>query len=315
MADPDNWSATDGAEFFAIDTKFPLAFGSFNIAPGFFFAYEDIRYGGIFDPLGFVTRDPMWMSPGTIPDDITLWWFGANFDGGVGPFKYQFDFIYNGGEITDTFATPLDIDVSGWLVNGSLSFMFKKFEIGMGGKYITGEDYDDWDTSETFYLPGDRNWTSTGYASESIAVSGDFIIVDNGWFTRGPGWPGMGLLDGPSVYWPGMWNVRMFAYYQATDWMRIGAQVGYIGDNVAGTRVLVSANEPVIAGGDAIGNDLDDDHGIGWEFDFGVNLQLYKNLALETGFGYLLAQKALSQAGGVKPDNPWALQSRLMYFF
>jgi hypothetical protein len=101
----------------------------------------------------------------------------------------------------------------------------------------------------------------------------------------------------------------MFVYYQATDWLRLGAQFGYIGDTVSGYNTYVGS------GGDAIGNDQDDDDSIGWEFDFGVNIQLYKNLAWETGFGYLLAHKALSQAGGFAPEDPWALQSRLMYFF
>jgi hypothetical protein len=308
MADPSTLSAVEGAEFYAIDTKMPLSFGSVNIAPGVFFAYEDIRATAL-DPLGGFAQDPMWML--TWPEDTTLWWLGVNFDGGVGPVKYQFDFIYNGGEITDWLAPVWDLDVSSWLVSGQVSFVFKKFEVGVAGKYITGEDHSGVPagTSTTFYLPGERNWTPTGYASEALAVSGDFIVFDNGWFTNGPGWPGMGLIDGPSCYWPGIWNARMFVYYQATDWLRLGAQFGYIGDTVSGFNTVTGY------GGDAIGNDADDDDSIGWEFDFGVNLQLYKNLALETGFGYLIAHKALSQAGGYAPEDPWALQSRLMYFF
>jgi hypothetical protein len=299
LADPNTLAATDGAEFYAIDTKMPLSFGSVNIAPGVFFALQDTRYSTApFDPV-LSCYDPIIGGP---MDDMTLWWIGANFDGGVGPVKYQFDFIYNGGSL-DLIGPP-DVTVSAWLINGMVSFVFKKLEVGVAGKYISGEDAGD-GTSETFRLPGDSNASATGYASETPAASGDYIVWDNGWFTVGPGWPGMGLIDGPAPMWPGYWTVRMFTYFQATDWLKVGAQFGYIGDTTHGNGYSI----------DAIGTDANDDSQIGWEFDFGVNLQLYKNLALETGFGYLMAGKALSMAGGFAPADPWALQSRLMYFF
>jgi len=61
--------------------------------------------------------------------------------------------------------------------------------------------------------------------------------------------------------------------------------------------------------------DADDDSGIGWEMDFGVNLQIYKNLSFNGAFGYLFAQKALSMAGGVAPADPWAFAGTLFYTF
>lgn len=281
MADPDAWSASGGAEFYAVDAKIPLSFDSVNIAPGVFFAYQNQRYNATLDP-----------------DARNLWWLGINVDGGIGPVKMQVDFIYNDGTLENT--TIADQDYGSWLLNGQVSFVWQKLEVGIGGKYIEGEDNNSNDI-ETFQLPGDNAASNIGMASEAPAISGDFIVFDNGWFTVGPGWPGMGLIDGPSTSWYGYWDVRAFVYYQIIDWLKVGAQVGYIGDTVDN--------------GDCIGTDADDDDSIGWEMDFGVNVQIYKNLALETGFGYLFANKALSLAGGVKPDDPWALQSRLMYFF
>jgi hypothetical protein len=276
MSDPDTWFAGDGAEFYAVDSKIPLSFGSVNIAPGVFFAYQNIRYSATANP-----------------DDQALWWLGVNADGKIGPVNMQVDFIYNGGTLHNE--TIDDVSYSSWLIGGQLSYVMKKLEVGIGGRYIKGEDTDT-NTIEQFQLPGGPN-----FASEARPISGEFIVFDNGWFTFGPGWPGLGLIDGPATNWPGYWDVRAFAYYQVTDWLKVGAQLGYIGDTVSGA--------------DAIGTDGDDDNNIGWEMDFGVNVQIYKNLALETGFGYLFAGKALSLDTGYAPQDPWGLQARLMYYF
>ena len=282
IADPSATEAVAGAEFYAIDTKIPLSFGNVNIAPGVFFAYQNQRYLG------------------HNPDAKNIWWLGINADGGVGPVKMQVDFIYNGGKIT--YDAVDDFSIGSWLLNGQVSFVWQKLEVGVGAKYVKGEDDESYDI-ETFQLPG-----SGTYGSESMAVSGDFVVFDNGWMMPGPGWPAnIGLIDGPSTIWFGYWDVRMFAYYQLFDWLKVGAQLGYIGDTVSGVVAGV--------GGDAIGTDADNDSSIGWEMDFGVNIQIYKNLALHTAFGYLFGGKALSLAGGVEPEDPWGWQSRLMYFF
>jgi hypothetical protein len=286
LLDPSTISASGGAEFYAVDAKIPLSFGkSVNIAPGMFFAFQNNRVdnGAALDP-----------------DAQQLWWLGVNLDGKIGPINTQVDFIYNGGTLKNE--TVDNLDYASWLISGSLSYVFKKLEFGVGAKYVKGDNTST-DTIETFQLPG----TYANYGSESMAISGDFIVFDHGWMQPGPGWPGAGLIDGPSTFWFGYWDVRAFAYYQVLDWLKVGAQLGYIGDTVSGDGTYGIQ--------DAIGNDGQDDSGIGWEMDFGVNVDIYKNLSLQTGFGYLFAQKALSQAGGVAPNDPWALTSRLMYFF
>lgn len=279
LIDASATEATTGAEFYAIDTKIPLSFDSVNIAPGIFFAYQTQRWA---------------LAASNDPNAQKLWWLGVNVDGGIGPVKMQVDFIYNGGTLENT--TIADQKYGSWLINGVVSFVWQKLEVGVGGKYIKGEDVNSNDI-ESFQLPG-----SGTYNSESMAVSGDFVVFDNGWMMPGPGWPAnIGLIDGPGNFWFGYWTLRGFAYFQVVDWLKVGAQVGYIGDTVKN--------------GDCIGTDADDDSSIGWEMDFGVNVQIYKNLALHTAFGYLFANKALSQAGGIKPASPWGWQSRLMYMF
>jgi hypothetical protein len=287
LIDASATDAVNGAEFYAVDAKIPLSLGSVNIAPGMFFAYQNQRWA-----IATAATDD--------PDAQSLWWLGVNVDGGIGPVKMQVDFIYNGGELEN--ATIGDQNYGSWLIDGMLSFVWQKLEVGVGGRYTKGENVET-NNIESFQLPG-----SGTYNSESMAVSGDFVVFDNGWMMPGPGWPAnIGLIDGPGNFWFGYWDIRGFVYYNIFDWMKVGAQVGYIGDTVSGVAAGV--------GGDAIGSDADDDASIGWEMDFGVNVQIYKNLALHTAFGYLFAGKALSQAGGVEPADPWGWQSRLMYFF
>jgi hypothetical protein len=279
LLEPSAVCASGAAELFAIDTKIPLSLGGLNVAPGVVFVWQNERLDG-YDP-----------------DARDLWWIGFNLDGGMPPVGFQFDFFYNGG--TEKYDNQVDIDYGSYLVNGQVSAIFKKLEVGIAGKYVRGEDFDSANDYETFQLPGTAN-----YGSEAMAISGDFVVFDHGWMMPGPGWAGTGLIDGPSTFWFGYWDVRMFAYYQLLEWLKLGAQVGYIGDTCSGGYP-----------GDTIGTDADDDDSIGWEFDFGFNVQIYKNLSLQTAFGYLVAHKALSQAGGVKPDDPWSLSSRLMYTF
>jgi hypothetical protein len=279
IRDPSATEATSSAEFYAIDAKLPLAFDSVNIAPGIFFAFQNQRWA-------LVTSND--------PDAAKKYWLGINVDGGIGPVKMQVDFIYNFGTLENR--TIADQNYNSFLINGVFSFVWQKLEVGVAGLYVKGEN-DATNTIESFQLPG-----SGTYGSESMAVNADFVVFNNGWMMPGPGWPAnVGLIDGPSTFWFGYWDIRGFVYFQALDWLKIGAQVGYIGDTVSG--------------GDAIGTDADDDGNIGWEMDFGVNVQIYKNLALHSAFGYLFAGKALSQAGGVKPSDPWGWQTRLMYMF
>jgi hypothetical protein len=246
------------------------------VTPGAYFFYQNTR------------------AVGPNPDDTDLWWIGGYIDGKVGPVTGSFDFIYNGGQIDNR--TIADVDVDSWLVRGVVSFVWNKLEVGVGGMYVEGEDTDTTD-SEQFNYP-------TG----SLVRFGntDTQVFGGGWMDTGP-WLHPYLIQVPPIaalsFWPGFWNVRGFVYYQLLDWLKVGGQVAYIGDTMSG------------AGNDVLGTDADDDHSIGWEFAIGTNVNIYKNLTLNTTFGYLMAGKAMSQAGGVEPQDPWMFATRLMYAF
>jgi hypothetical protein len=125
--------------------------------------------------------------------------------------------------------------------------------------------------------------------------------------------PGPSMADYPRLYSPGFWDVRGFAYYNIFDWMKVGVNIGYIGDTVSGAGLY---GQPQ----DAVGTDGNNDDSIGWEFDVGLGLKIYKNLSLNSGFGYLVAHKALSLFGdgrgpNGRPQDPWVIKSLLMYTF
>jgi hypothetical protein len=272
--DPDDCECFDGAEFYAIDMSLPVG----PVTPGMFFTYNNVR-----------------SSTGVV-DSQQLWWIGGYVDGMVGPIKAGLDFIYSGGEV-DNRAPTRDQDVGSWLLRGVVSFVWNKLEVGVGGMYVQGEDQDSNDI-ETFQLP--RNF------SETRPINGDLMVFNDGWMGSS-GWHRPGLITGPGTNWPGFWNVRGFVYYQVLDWLKVGAQLAYIGDTQEGTAGT--------AGIDALGTDNDDDDSIGWEMAFGTNVNIYKNLSLNTAFGYLIAHKALSLTGGEEPHDPWVLASVLRYSF
>jgi hypothetical protein len=275
--DADDYEAVTGSEIYGFDVNVPIG----PVTPGAFFLYEDVRVEG------------------PDPDDTSLWWIGGYIDGMVGPVRGSLDFIYSGGQVDNRVAADQDID--SWLIRGEFAFIWNKLEVGVGGWYVEGEDTDTTD-SETFQLP-------RGF-SETRPINGDFMVFNDGWMGSS-GWHRPGIITGPAINWPGFWSVRGFVYYQIVDWFRVGGQVAYIGDTHSGAADTGAYPNTI----DALGSDADDDESIGWEFAVGTNVTIYKNLSLNTAFGYLMAGKALSIGTGVEPDDPWIIASRLMYVF
>jgi hypothetical protein len=281
--DINDYTAVDNGEFYALDMSVPIA----TVKPGAFFAYENLRAGG------------------PNPDDTQLWWIGAYLTGmvPVGNINLQptFDFIYSGGVVhNDTIA---DVNYGSFVVRGTLAAVMDKLEIGLGGMYVEGEDASTTD-SERFQLP--RQFSEADY------LSGETVIWNGSWgdtLANGLRGPAMSF-QYTSIL--GYWYVRGYAWYAFTNWLKVGGQVAFIGDTEKHQDCInaLSSTNGVNSNGDA-----DDDHNIGWEFDAGVQLKLYKNLKLNTVFGYLFAQKALSLGGGVEPEDPWLLRTILIYTF
>jgi hypothetical protein len=282
--DQNDYTAVDNGEFYAIDMSVPIA----SVKPGAFFAYENIRAGG------------------PNPDDTQLWWLGAYVTGliPVGNINLQptLDFIYSGGTIHND--TSADVGYGSFVVRGTLAAVMDKLEIGLGGMYVKGEDADPTSTdSERFQLP--RGFSEANY------LSGETVIWNGSWGdTLANG------LRGPAMSYQytsilGYWYVRGYAWYAITNWLKVGGQVAFIGD----TEKHQDCIDTLSATSTSTNGDADDDHNIGWEFDTGIQLKLYKNLKLNTVFGYLFAQKGLSLGGGVEPQDPWLLRTILIYSF
>lgn len=230
--------------------------------------------GNDFDDSGNKTGEP------------ELHWIGAFADGKVNNVNLTLDFIYNFGD--DDYG---DIDYSGYYFRGVASYLYDKFEFGLGGHYASELDETDTDDYKGFKYPK---------KSEAFAINNDSVIF-GGWFI---GFSNMGDLSALApnfdMTWPlDTWGVRGFVHYQAYDWLKLGAQIAYWGDNVEN--------------GDKFGEDVKDDDEIGWEFDIGAKVKLYKNLTWGLAFGYLAAGDALDQDGGI--DDPYAIVSSLVYTF
>ncbi|MCJ7663640.1 MAG: hypothetical protein MUO24_05305 [Desulfobacterales bacterium] len=308
--DRDIYTACENAELYAIEVSLPVG----TLKPGAYFAYQDISQSGTPAPVAPLTAPPASVNP----DDTKLYWIGAYMTGliPVGDLNLQptLDFIYSGGKQLNT-APTVDKDYGSWLFRGTLGVVWNNLEVGVGGMYVTGEDDETPNDIERFQLP--RNF------SESNVLGGETLIWTGGWgdtLANGMKPPNMAFnLQG--IY--GFWYLRGYAWYAITNWLKVGAQLAYIGDteeqrDCMGPTGLSYANGTGLSTDEnsLLQNaDADDDHGIGWEFDAGVQLTLYRNLKLNTAFGYLFAQKALSLAGGVAPNDPWLLRTVLMYSF
>jgi hypothetical protein len=132
----------------------------------------------------------------------------------------------------------------------------------------------------------------------------------------------------------GTWFAKLYASMKLAPWYKLTVQGLYIGDTTTngdtfGNSVKYLQTKVTPTGGPAP-TMLRDNNNIGWEFDLLNEIQIYNNLRLFVGGGYLFAGDALdvstghnstfpSIAGSVpgnrKADNPWAVRTRLMYTF
>ena len=160
---------------------------------------------------------------------------------------------------------------------------------------------------------------------DSGGCNDDILILMGDWFgtggmTTGPSFVGStgqyGGLSAPltGAQFGGFWYVRAFANYQLFKWLKIGAQIAYIGDTTEDGDTFGTARVAPFGA-----TNLEDNDEIGWEFDIGASIKIYKNLTYNLAFGYLIAGNALDQWDGVlsntSPTDPWAFITRLEYKF
>lgn len=284
----------DDRDIYALDVNLPAG----PVKVGSYFLWDEVR---------------QWP---TSADDGHLWWWGAYSDGKIGPVKYNLDFAYNGGSI-EYAATP-DVDYEGWVMRAVATYALNRFTFGAGGWYGSGDDVNTNDY-EGFALP-------EGRSEAPGAANDDILILMGDWFGTGsmstaPSFVGSnGRYGGTSApatgsQFGGFWYVRAFADYMLFDWLKLGAQVAYIGDTTEHGDTFGTARTAPFGS-----TNLKDHSEIGWEFDIGANITIYKNLTYNLAFGYLIAGSALDQwdAGSstnVGPQDPWAFITRLAYIF
>ena len=290
---------------------------------GLFGAYEDFRQVAVSNiPVPLVPvpiqwwNQAIWLTPNGDLGDLHMWWVGAYVDGKIGPVKVSFDFVYDGGKFDsdDTTVAP-DVKFSGWMIRPVVSYTWNNFTFGLGGFYASGNDWDDMSTDPTSI---EANAYVTPYGSMAFALSSDLLVLQGGWNNK------MKLNDqfspiGGIASLGGYWFVRPFIDWQALDWLKLRFQFAYIGDTSDDMDTFTVQL-------DSLGN-VEDHDDIGWEFDLGAVINVYKNLTLNLGFGYLVAGDALNELwlttdssgravnDNVSVDDPWTVFAELVYTF
>ena len=273
----------DDQDFYGVD----VTVSGGGIAGGIIYAYQARRqfYDGV---APFFEGDSM------------MWWIGPHLDVNIGGFAGQADLIWSLGDEDDQSPANADISHSGWILRGELSYTMNKFRFGVGGLYGSGDDPTTLLDDEGYRVPVN---------SECAAHNDDFLVLMGDWGLNQPyGVNNVGGLFKPrSDVGAGVWYVRAFADYQLLSWLKVMGNVGYIGDTVDnGDRFNMAG----------VSGDLDDDDGIGWEFDVGVAINIYKELSLNSAFGYLIGGKALvGMVNGDRAQDPWMWATTLTYTF
>lgn len=241
----------------------------------------------------------------------TIWWFGLYSDGKVGPLNYSFDAVLNTGRekvkaIADDWTDSWKTKYNGWMARAELVYPYDRYRFGLGGVYVSGQDYNKENKVTDFVNP---------FGSQVWGPAGDSLVVISGW-NAGPGPVGdVGIFGGPlgsaqvsalklaEQGWPGIWGVRLFADYKVVDWLTLLAQVSYWGDTAKH--------------GDTFEGPGKDESSIGFEVDLGAAVNIYKNLTLRSAFGYLFKGSALDmkEVRGKKIDDPYAFIVTLFYTF
>ncbi len=268
-----------------------------------------------------------------------------------------------------------NVKYEGWATRLKADFPWEKFNFGMVGMYATGPDARR--TSQTG-LPGSTvgsglpgvvpgpgfqlatsvqpngatNLTRrvTGYVvppgSEQGPSTGESMVV----YSMEPGATGGYGIANNANYgglsrggFGGTWFAKLYASMKLAPWYKLTLQGLYIGDTTKNGDTFGNSVKyiqcPITSNGGTAPMMLRDNNNIGWEFDILNEIQIYNNLRLFVGGGYLFAGDALDVAmqhrGGIpgapgsdntgmlpgtivgnrRADNPWAVRTRLMYTF
>ncbi len=248
-------------------------------------------------------------------------WLGTYLDGKIGPVDMNFDLVMDTGKIeAKQSIAHEDVKYQGWAGRLKIDYPWEKFNFGVAARYASGSDQKK--TSNTG-LPG----TTTPFGTPSSRVSGYVVQVsseghpfgDSLLLSGDPIWNGfMGLtvLNYSQLHRGtigGTWTLKTYGSVKAASWYKVTLAGIYIGDTTRNGNTMGNAR--------MTGTSLPrDDKTIGFELDLINEIQIYKNLQWNIGFGYMFAGKALDYFSLAKSKNidgkdPWAFVTRLTYSF
>ena len=260
--------------------------------------------------------------------DADMWWLGLYTDGKIGPVLLNLDFVLDTGKVERRNSTALkDVDYTGWAFRAKANVPMDKLNFGGTFMYATGADLKKTNTTGTpgsaaispyvskkvgSYVipPGSEQWAAN---QESMIVYGSNITASAlpvGMFLH----PGAGYATSMTRGgFGGTWFAKVFAGFKAAPWYKVNLEALYIGDTTKNGNTLGDA----VKKGTSIPRD---DSTIGWEINLINEINIYKNLKWDIGFGILFAGDALDQRVGSSfindsPKNPWILATKLKYTF
>jgi len=267
--------------------------------------------------------------PGTYKSH--MWWLGAYVDGKAGPVNLNLDFVYDYGSVDERLSPNVhNVKYEGWATRLKVDYPWEKFNFGAIGMYATGADTRRTSSSGlpgslTAGLPGAaggrQSTRVTSYVTppgaEQSSADQESIVV----YGMEPGATGgYGIAHMISYAqvnrggFGGTWFAKLYGSAKLLPWYKVTVQGLYIGDT---TRHGNTFGNAVKYNNSSL---LRDDNSIGFELDLMNDIQIYNNLRLWVGAGYLFAGNALdiNNAGlGLNraATNPWAFRTRLTYTF
>jgi hypothetical protein len=259
-------------------------------------------------------------------------WLGAYSDGKLGPLNFNFDFVYDNGEVEGRGALGAldDVDYNGFAARAKVDFPWEKFNFGAIGAYGSGADAK---KTSANGLPGTTvlntgnpavtnnitrkvNTAVIPPGSEASVMFGESLIFYSSPVVRYTGWSANlnNFAVTPGAL-GGSWFAKLYTSYKAAPDFKVTLQGLYIGDTTTHGNTIGTARKA--------GGRLRSDSDIGFELDLITELQIYKNLTWQAGFGYMFMGDAMDFATTPRPgvvinktpDDAWTLQSRIMYVF
>ena len=261
-----------------------------------------------------------------------MWWLGVYADGRIGPVDTNFDFVLDTGKVEDSrnvFPRARDVAYRGWATRLKVDYPREKFNFGVVGMYATGSDAKKTDGGTGTGPGGGLPGGTTPFGTPNQEVSGYVVPTASEQFGFGesllltgyPVWNGFigyNVLNYTQMHRGsigGTWIAKLYASFKATPWYKVTLAGIYIGDTTKNANTIGNARS--FPGISTIPRD---DSTIGVEFDLINEINIYKNLKFDVGFGYLFAGKALDYFDprfnrNIDGKDPWALVTRLTYSF